>query len=292
MWDNDTLLRNLSNAMHAFSVIAMLYGAAYYVMHLPGAFPVRSVRLGDTPQRVAVEQVLQVLHAEVRGNLVTADIEHLRRSLEQLPWVRNVDIRREYPDRLAVWLEEHQVLARWNNTALVNRHGEIFSVESELQMIKAVPRPDEARVNDQTTSQPTRLTYNSNQVAGFGGVLLAGVTQPPLYGGGEQELPGFVGPEGTSVEITQQYAEFKRQLAALNLHAAKLVLSPRHAWQVHLSNSMVLELGREDVQQRLARFVAVYPYSLGAQKIRGATAHVDLRYRNGFAVRWSAGHEG
>jgi len=291
MWDNDTLLRNLSNAMLGFSVIAMLYGAAYYVMHLPGAFPVRSVRLGDTPKRVAVEQVLQVLHTEVRGNLVTADIEQLRRSLEQLPWVRNVDIRREYPDRLAVWLEEHQVLARWNNTALVNRHGEIFSVESVLQMPKAAPRPDEVQVSDQTTSQSTRLTYNSNHVAGFGSVLLAGATQPLLYGG-EQELPGFVGPEGTSAEITQQYEEFNRQLAALNLHAAQLVLSPRHAWQVHLSNSMVLELGREDIQQRLARFVAVYPYSLGAQKIRGAVAHVDLRYRNGFAVRWSSGHEG
>jgi cell division protein FtsQ len=45
---------------------------------------------------------------------------------------------------------------------------------------------------------------------------------------------------------------------------------------------MVLELGREDMQKRLARFVEVYPYSLAA--IQSRVKYVDLRYRNGFAV--------
>ena len=45
---------------------------------------------------------------------------------------------------------------------------------------------------------------------------------------------------------------------------AQISLSPRFAWQVKLDNGMVLELGREEMQQRLARFVAVYPYSLEA----------------------------
>jgi len=238
MWDNEVLLRNIANTMLAFSAIAVSYGSAYYALHLPGAFPLRSVRLNVVPQRVVAEQVLQVLRSEAQGNLVTVDIERLRRSLEQLPWVRSVNIRREFPDRLAVQLEEHQVLARWNDAALVNQQGEVFIAKSG------------------------------------------------------QELPGFVGPEGTSAEVTQHYAEFSRQLAELDLHASQLALSPRHAWQVRLSNGMVLELGREDVQQRLARFVAVYPYSLatlkagdGRQRAGGAVAYVDLRYRNGFAFR-------
>jgi len=228
MWDNDALLRNIANTMLFFSVLALLYGAAYYVMHLPGSFPLRSVRLSVAPQRVVAEQVLQVLRTEVQGNLITVDIERLRRSLEKLPWVRTVNIRREFPDRLAVLFEEHQPLARWNNVALVNQQGEVFMAE------------------------------------------------------GESELPSFIGPEGTSAEVTNQYAQFSLQLAALDLHAAQLALSPRHAWQIRLSNGMVLELGREDMQQRLARFVAVYPYSLAA--IQSRVKFVDLRYRNGFAV--------
>jgi cell division protein FtsQ len=232
MWDNAPLLRNIANALLVFSVCAVLYGAAYYAAHLPGLFPLNSVRLSAAPQRVDTEKVLQVVRNEVRGNFFTVDIERLRQSLEKLPWVRNVSIRREFPQRLAVRLEEHQALARWNNVALVNRQGEIFAANIE------------------------------------------------------QALPSFIGQDGAAAEVTQQYTQFSQQLAALDLQVTQLALSPRHAWQLRLSNGMVLELGREDMQQRLARFVEVYPYSLVA--IQSRVKYVDLRYRNGFAVSASA----
>lgn len=242
MWDNHALLRNIANSLLVFSVIAVSYGAAYFVMHLPGAFPLHSVRLSVVPQRVSAEQVRQVLRTELQGNLVTVDIERLRRSLEKLPWVRSVNIRREFPSSLEVSLEEHQALARWNGDALVNRQGEVFVAESE----RAMPR--------------------------------------------------FIGPEGTSAEMTKHYAEFSRQLAELDLNAAQLVLSPRHAWQMRLSNGMVMKLGHEDMQQRLARFVAVYPYGLktedSGQRTDGKVACIDLRYRNGFAVSRIANDKG
>jgi cell division protein FtsQ len=228
MWDNHVLLRNIANALVAFSVFAALYGAMHYMAHLPGLFPLESVHLGAAPQRVAAGEVLAAVRSEARGNLVTVDIEQLRQSLEKLPWVRSVSIRREFPDRLAVQLEEHQALARWNNSALVNLQGEVF-------------------------------------VAASG-----------------QVLPDFIGQEGTSSEIAQQYAQFSRQLAVLNLQVSQLALTPRHAWQVRLSNGMTLELGRDEVQRRLARFVTVYPYGLADRQ--DSIKYVDLRYRNGFAV--------
>lgn len=228
MWDNHVLLRNIANVLIVFSVLAALYGAMHYVAHLPGLLPLGSVRLSAAPQRVAAGEVLAVVRSEARGNLVTVDIEQLRQSLEKLPWVRSVSIRREFPDRLAVRLEEHQALARWNNRALVNLQGEVF-------------------------------------VAASG-----------------QAMPDFIGQEGTSAEIAQRYAEFSRQLAALDLQVTQLALTPRHAWQVRLSNGMALELGRNEVQQRLARFVTVYPYGLADRQ--DSIKYVDLRYRNGFAV--------
>ena len=51
---------------------------------------------------------------------------------------------------------------------------------------------------------------------------------------------------------------------------------------------MVLELGREQMQERLSRFVKVYPYSLGA--LARSANHVDLRYRNGFAAYLPGGN--
>ena len=228
MWDNAPLLRNIANALITLSVCAVLYGAAYYAAHLPGLFPLQSVRLVAVPQRVEAKEVLQVVRNQVQGNFLTVDIERLRQSLEKLPWVRNVSIRREFPHHLSVQLEEQQALARWNNAALVNRQGEVFVARSE------------------------------------------------------QVLPAFTGQDGTAAEVTQQYMQFSQQLAALDLQVSQLALSPRHAWQLRLSNGMVLELGREDMQQRLATFVEVYPHSLAAMQSK--VKYVDLRYRNGFAV--------
>jgi cell division protein FtsQ len=99
----------------------------------------------------------------------------------------------------------------------------------------------------------------------------------------EQELPSFVGQPDTSVLVTQMYGELNAALQPMKQQIAQISLSPRYAWQVKLDNGMVLELGREEMQQRMKRFVAVYPYSLAA--LARPASHVDLRYRNGFAAR-------
>ena len=98
----------------------------------------------------------------------------------------------------------------------------------------------------------------------------------------EQMLPAFIGQPDTSAQVAQMYGELNVSLRPMHQEIAQIVLSPRFAWQVKLDNGMVLELGREQMQQRLTRFVTVYPYSLAAstQGVR----HVDLRYRNGFAA--------
>jgi cell division protein FtsQ len=233
MWDNAPLLRGITNALFALSVLAVLYGAIHYVVHLPQLLPIQNVRLGAATERVAADEVLAVLRHEVQGNLLTVDIERVRKALEKLPWVRNVSIRRKFPDSLAVQYEEHQPLARWNDTTLVNRQGEVFVAETA------------------------------------------------------QELPRFIGYEGSAAEMSQQYAKLSGQLASLNLQVKQLALSPRHAWQMSLSNGMVVELGRDAIQQRLNRFIAV-------QKIegQGRMKYVDLRYRNGFAVRQITNEKG
>jgi len=98
----------------------------------------------------------------------------------------------------------------------------------------------------------------------------------------EQALPKFIGEAGTAAEVTQMYQVFGKQLAPLKQNVAQISLSPRRAWQLRLDNGMVLELGREQAQERLARFVAVYPYSL--PNMGRTVSYVDLRYRNGFAA--------
>jgi cell division protein FtsQ len=227
MWDNPSLLRGSANALFVLSLVLVLYGAARYVLHLP-AFPVNAVELVAAPERVSVVQLQQVVREKVSGNFFTVDLDLTRQAFEKLPWVRKVSVRRKFPWTLQIDVEEHVALARWNGSALVNTHGEVFSA-----------------------------------------------TTPEI-------LPNFIAQQDTSKQVTQVYSELNDVLHPIQQKILQISLSPRFAWQVKLENGMVLELGHEELQLRLARFVKVYTYSLAnsAQAVR----RVDLRYRNGFTA--------
>ncbi len=103
----------------------------------------------------------------------------------------------------------------------------------------------------------------------------------------KNELPVFVGQIDTSDLVAKMYDELKNELLPMKQEITQLSLSPRYAWQLRLKNGMVLELGREQMQQRLARFVRVYPYSVAT--LTSQVKHIDLRYRNGFAAYLPSG---
>ena len=108
-------------------------------------------------------------------------------------------------------------------------------------------------------------------------------THGEVFGGTyDGALPRFSGPAGTAKEIAIQYEYFRRVLAEIGLVPAQVNVSARRAWQMKLENGLTLELGREQIEARLARFVSAYERTLG--KLGRRVDYVDLRYSNGFAV--------
>ena len=95
-------------------------------------------------------------------------------------------------------------------------------------------------------------------------------------------LPNLSGPDGSVLEVLQANREFARILQPLQLKPVAVVLNDRRSWSLVLSNGMRLALGREQVQQRLMRWVAVYPLTMAQLAV--PIAEIDLRYRQGFAV--------
>jgi len=122
--------------------------------------------------------------------------------------------------------------------------------------------------------------WNGSSLVNTHGEVFAGKT--------EQALPSFIGQPDSSAQVTQMYGELSAALQPLQQQIVQISLSPRYAWQVKLDKGMVLELGREEMQERLARFVKVYPYSLAA--LARPANHVDLRYQNGFAAYLPGGN--
>jgi cell division protein FtsQ len=83
---------------------------------------------------VSREQVKLIVAKHLKGNFFTLDLIKTRNAFEKLPWARSVSLRRRWPDKLEVVIEEHQELARWGSIALVNTHGELFHAASNSDL--------------------------------------------------------------------------------------------------------------------------------------------------------------
>jgi cell division protein FtsQ len=129
MWDRPALLNWIANLLFALSVVAMTYALLYVVVHLP-IFPLREVKVDGQLNHVSREQVKLIVAKHLKGNFFTLDLITTRNAFEKLPWARKVSVRRRWPDKLEVMIEEHQAMARWSSVALVNTHGELFHAAS------------------------------------------------------------------------------------------------------------------------------------------------------------------
>ena len=99
-----------------------------------------------------------------------------------------------------------------------------------------------------------------------------------------ERWPLLSGPDGHELNLIARYAEANALTAKANLRIRKLRQDERRAWWIELDNGIELSLGREAFMPRLQRFTSLYPKVLAARALE--IARVDLRYANGFAVRW------
>ncbi len=110
-----------------------------------------------------------------------------------------------------------------------------------------------------------------------------------------QRLPRLSGPSGSAGDVLRRHEEFARVLRPIGQQPVQVALSPRLAWALELEDGMLVELGREQakapIRMRLQRFVDYYPTLSDTR--HGRPLAVDMRYPNGFALRFpaSAGHE-
>lgn len=96
------------------------------------------------------------------------------------------------------------------------------------------------------------------------------------------ELIELLGPRKIVAQMAEQFRVFEQALQGSDLRMSRISLTPRRAWEVELNDGAVVLLGRNEMKQRLQRFVRFYPQLGQAVGIK----YVDMRYTNGFAVRW------
>ena len=104
------------------------------------------------------------------------------------------------------------------------------------------------------------------------------------------QMPVIMGPDGLHQKVWKFLVKLHTELSGLGLDVQKLVLDERRSWSMLLSNGVEVQLGRNDSEKRVQRFIKVFSMQ-NAPNIDDIE-YIDLRYPNGFAMRGKSGLDG
>ena len=164
LWNNPRALDLASFALVAVAAVLLVLAGLFWVSQRP-MFTLRQIQIEPASGKLRHVSVATVragalprLVGRMRANFFTVDLEGVRSAFESVAWVRRAQVRRAWPDRLIVRIEEHQPLATWDESRLVNRAGELFTAnldeaeeDGDLSALSGPPGSEKdvvARFND------------------------------------------------------------------------------------------------------------------------------------------------
>jgi len=119
-------------------------------------FGIKEAFITVNTQKISMVQIEGALHFLSRSELeeavnqfvetsmVALDLDVLKQELEAEPWVSRADVRRQWPDRLIIRIEEEVAIARWGKGQLLNQQGRVFQPEdiAEQMQLPYLSGPD------------------------------------------------------------------------------------------------------------------------------------------------------
>lgn len=69
-----------------------------------------------------------ILSLGAPGTFMSQDVNVIQQQIERLPWIKQVSVRKQWPDELKIHLVEYVPVARWNDLHMVDAEGKSFSV--------------------------------------------------------------------------------------------------------------------------------------------------------------------
>ena len=134
LWQDARALNTIANVL-MMTAFLCLVGTSIWWLANRQLFDLQAIEIGPVPGRELEHVSIEALRAaslnQFKGNFFTVDLGQVRQAFEDAPWVRRAQVRRVWPNRLFVGIEEHRPLAHWDDGRFVNTFGELFSVNPD-----------------------------------------------------------------------------------------------------------------------------------------------------------------
>lgn len=103
--------------------------------------PISSFALSGSPNFTKFDDVREVLlkMPDLKGYF-GQNVDQIREQIELMPWVKGAVVRKIWPDKLTVWVDEYIPVAVWNDTRFVSDKGEVFKLPPDKLNTENLPQ--------------------------------------------------------------------------------------------------------------------------------------------------------
>jgi len=249
----------------SFAVIAS-FMMLFNWLNSPKNFPFKKVELVNSLKNQESSELQQIAAKALNGGFFSLDVDAFRAELlTTLPWVKSVSVRKIWPDKLLVEISEYKPIVRWHSV------GALIKAENRYQLLS-----QDGVIFEPMLTAAQKVKFD--KMALFSGPIMAvkKVLEKCLIMNESVKLLGL--------EI-KQCGMNKRRTWALSLKPKSLL-----ATDLNKKNTiaMNIKLGKENIMQQLERFVQVFSGKL--KQYLSSVEYADLRYSNGFSIKWIAEH--
>ncbi len=132
----------LTDTMAVVIILILLCWGIHWAAQKP-VFWLRGidVEVQGNKEAVSARLVADQLKGAVTGTYFTANLDAVRDKLVDIPWVKNVSVYREWPNRLKIVLRLHRPVAVWGNDRLMAEDGTVFVANQALAEETQGPLP-------------------------------------------------------------------------------------------------------------------------------------------------------
>ncbi len=117
----------------------------FYLSQLEQILPIRTIQLSGTFKNLDQQEVESTLQPYLGQGFFSFDIHHLQQTLHDNSWTQLVSVRRIWPDKLRITIEEKTPVARWDEQHLLSDSASVYRADTgafgHLPVVHAANHP-------------------------------------------------------------------------------------------------------------------------------------------------------
>ena len=120
---------------HSFvSFVAIVMVATAIFLQQDDTLPILHVSVEGDFEYVDKTVLMDAVSSFTRGGFMGIDVASIQAAGESLPWVKEVQVRRVWPDGLHLIVVEQVAIARWGKSSFVNEQGNLFTPTNNVDL--------------------------------------------------------------------------------------------------------------------------------------------------------------